>query len=309
VVDEWDDDDDEDDEEEARKWAEAEARIQAEQAEEQAREESRERDQEMEATIDRLARESVRKTVRMASPARAMLTESRVEDDSNSVSRLLTQTNTQKDEPEGKGRRSAIAHLRAAVAATKADRILGRKRDPEEANQAYREDLADVVRPRRPPATGGRTARPAPEAARPAPLQLVAAQRIEDDEAPQAAPAARSIRPRRVSAAAAAAAPRRTAESDDGGFAEFAQSMGAKDLPVLLEAAAAYMSFVEGIDQFSRPQLMTKVTQVESEESSREERLRSFGQLLRDGKIEKTRGGRFTASDSIGFRPDERAAG
>ena len=68
------------------------------------------------------------------------------------------------------------------------------------------------------------------------------------------------------------------------------------------------MSFVEHREQFSRPQLMTKVRQVETEESSREDRLRSFGQLLREGKIEKTSGGRFTASDRISFKPDARAA-
>ena len=54
---------------------------------------------------------------------------------------------------------------------------------------------------------------------------------------------------------------------------------------------------------------MTKVRQAEASESSREDRLRSFGQLLREGKIEKTRGGRFTASERISFKPDARAAG
>ncbi len=68
------------------------------------------------------------------------------------------------------------------------------------------------------------------------------------------------------------------------------------------------MSYVEGLDQFSRPQLMTTVRQAELTESSREDRLRSFGQLLRDGKIEKTSGGRFTASERISFKPS-RAAG
>ena len=111
--------------------------------------------------------------------------------------------------------------------------------------------------------------------------------------------------------------PRRVASEDEdiiadaksGGFAEFADRMGASDLSELLEAAAAYMSFVEGRNQFSRPQLMNKVRQMEGQEFKREDGLRSFGQLLRDGKIEKTSGGRFTASSDIGFRPDRRAAG
>ena len=70
------------------------------------------------------------------------------------------------------------------------------------------------------------------------------------------------------------------------------------------------MAFVEGFEQFSRPQLMTKVRQVGPEDGfSREDGLRSFGQLLRSGKIEKIKGGRFTVSDDIGYRPDQRAAG
>lgn len=54
---------------------------------------------------------------------------------------------------------------------------------------------------------------------------------------------------------------------------------------------------------------MTRVRQADCGEFSREDGLRSFGQLLRSGKIEKIKGGRFAASDAIGFKPDERAAG
>ncbi|MBS0123216.1 hypothetical protein [Thetidibacter halocola] len=243
------------------------------------------------------ALDSVRKAVKMASPARAMLTENKVEDDD--ASRILDQTNTQLEEPEGNRRRSAIAHLRAAVAATRADKLLGRKPDAAEQTEPYREDLASVVRPRRPQTAGAvRTERPATESQRPAPLKLVAEQRVTDAESQHAA-----VRPRRVSVAEEPA----PLPGADGGFADYAESVGARELPELLEAAAAYMSFVEGRDQFSRPQLMTTVRQAEQQEFSREDRLRSFGQLLREGKIEKTTGGRFTASDRISFKPDRKA--
>ena len=53
---------------------------------------------------------------------------------------------------------------------------------------------------------------------------------------------------------------------------------------------------------------MTMLREAEPADTSREDRLRSFGQLLREGKIAKIEGGRFTASDRIGFRP-KRAAG
>ncbi|WP_446000275.1 hypothetical protein [Salipiger thiooxidans] len=249
------------------------------------------------ADAERLTDEGVRKAVKLASPGRVMLTENRVGD--TDASRILDETNTQMREPEGNRRRSAIAHLRAAVAATRADKLLGRKKDAAEGMQPYREDLADVVRPRRPDAPASHTERPADQG-RPAPLKLVAEQRVDSS--------------------AAAPVPRRVKLSDfeddslqdddvDSGFATYAENVGATDLSELLEAAAAYMSFVERREQFSRPQLMTKVRQAELTESSREDRLRTFGQLLREGKIEKTRGGRFTASERISFKPDARAAG
>ncbi|MBU2962961.1 hypothetical protein KO516_19430 [Citreicella sp. C3M06] len=246
------------------------------------------------AHLARMAQEEVRKAIKMSSPGRVMLTETSVED--NDASRILDETNSQLREPEGNRRRSAIAHLRAAVAATRADRKLGRKKDPEKASEPYREDLADVVRPRRPDAPVVQTERPV-EVARPAPLKLVAEQRVDAERVP--------TRPRRVRVADF----EEESAATDEGFADYAESVGARELPELLEAAAAYMSFVERREQFSRPQLMTKVRQVEQHESSREDRLRSFGQLLREGKIEKTRGGRFTASERISFKPDARAVG
>ena len=130
----------------------------------------------------------------------------------------------------------------------------------------------------------------------------MAEQRINTQAAAPAAP----VSPRRVTPVVSAPT---TAEQVEGGFAEFADEMGATSLPDLLEAAAAYMSFVEGLDQFSRPQLMSTVRLAGEEDFSREEGLRSFGMLLRTGKLQKLDGGRFKVSDKIGYQPDERAAG
>ena len=216
------------------------------------------------------------------------------------MSRLMAETDQQMDEPESATRRDAFAHLRAAVAAKKADVAMGAPEKGDEDDNAYRNDLAEVVRPRRPVSGAGRTERPSD--ARPAPLKLVAEQRIDVDRVRPAGP----VRPRRV---AAMAEPEQTVPTGDS-FADYAAEMGATKLPQLLEAAASYMSFVEGREQFSRPQLMTKVRQVGPEEGfSREDGLRSFGQLLRAGKIEKIKGGRFTVSEDIGYQPDHRAAG
>lgn len=215
------------------------------------------------------------------------------------VERLMNEAESQMGEPEGSNRRSAFAHLKAAVAARRADRNIVRDGDGQD-DEDYRSDLASVVRPRRPNVSKGGTERPADGGG--APLKLVAEQRIDqsDDETSEDS----SVVPRRVDR-------EETAGDDAGrsGFADFAAEVGAHDLPELLEAAAAYLSFVEGREQFSRPQLMTKVRQVESGEFSREAGLRSFGQLLRSGKIEKIKGGRFAVTGEIGFKPDEREAG
>ena len=222
------------------------------------------------------------------------------EDQGEDMDRLLAETDHQMDEPESATRRNAFSHLRAAVAAKKADVAMGTSEDADEDDNAYRNDLADVVRPRRPVSTSARTERPGE--GRPAPLKLVAEQRIDVASPRPAGP----VRPRRVAAASEAA----TTAPEGESFADYAAEMGATKLPQLLEAAAAYMSFVEGREQFSRPQLMTKVRQVGPEDGfSREDGLRSFGQLLRAGKIEKIKGGRFTVSEDIGYRPDHRAAG
>jgi len=221
------------------------------------------------------------------------------EDDAD-VSRLLEEAGDKLEDESTSDRRSEFAHLRAAMAAGKAEEAAGGTMADGNSDGAYREDLARVVRPRRPESaeTRERTSRPQDE--KPAPLKLVAAQRVDAEMAP--------VQPRRVMSAPMEDAGEDAAEGKMK-FADYASSLGAVELPDLLEAAASYLSFVEGQEQFSRPQLMTKVRMVEKDDFSREDGLRSFGLLLRDGKIEKTQAGRFTVSDRIGFRPaDMRAA-
>ena len=231
--------------------------------------------------------------------ARAVLPEIEDGTDTN-MSRLMAETDHQMDEPESATRRDAFAHLRAAVASKKADQAMGGSNGSgDDKDGAYRSDLAEVVRPRRPATSPEGSRHQRPGEGRPAPLKLVAEQRIDTARPRPAGP----VSPRRVAAVA------EVTEDTDSSFADFAAEMGATRLPDLLEAAAAYIAFVEGKDQFSRPQLMTKVRQADAPEFSREDGLRSFGQLLRAGKIEKIKGGQFTVSDDIGFKPDQRAAG
>ncbi|QIE44643.1 hypothetical protein G5B38_03345 [Pseudohalocynthiibacter aestuariivivens] len=238
--------------------------------------------------------------------------------------RIFDEAATQLEEPESNERRNAIQHLRAAVAATKAERSAGGAMQEDVDDEPYRLDLKSAVRPRRPQAvsgTGERSARSErPRSTRPAPLKLVAEQRID-------APSSEPVRPRRVSRSDLAAAPRQETPASEapqptasnppapqrtteaGNFIDFAEDMGARSLPDLLEAAAAYMSDVEGHSEFSRPMLMHKLKEASPADFSREEGLRSFGKLLRDGKLQKLKGGRFAVTDATDFRPRTRAAG
>lgn len=232
---------------------------------------------------------------------REILEQAPVADDA--MSRIMSQAEAELAEPEGNRRRAAIAQLKAAVAATEAARRLGEKaRDGDTVQDAFRNDLSQVVRPRRAPVPAeARTERP-----RPAPLKLVASQRID---VPAPAPAAVApVRPRRVSVADVAPEIAAPSKAVTGGFAEFAEDMGAYELADLLEAAAAYTVYVEGIEDFSRPQLMKRVREAADEDFSREDGLRVFGTLLRQGRISKVANGRFQVSEQTRFRPEPRAA-
>jgi hypothetical protein len=237
------------------------------------------------------------------------------EGDAADVDRLLEKTNSQMAETEGSRRRSAIAHLKAAVAATKADRLLKRvswreKTDAEVQTQ-YRDDLAQVVRPRRPSEAAAEAPRerPKPIGEAKSPLMLVSELRVDSESAHVLTP----IRPRRIQndeEAEAASDMEGSSYEDAARFAEFAEKMGAKDLTDLLEAAAAYAAFVENRPHFSRPQLMKRVARYEAGgDFTREAGLRSFGQLLRQGKIRKLKRGQFTVADTTRFNPEARIAG
>ena len=216
------------------------------------------------------------------------------------LSRLMAKADSEMDEPEGSRRRRAIAHLRAAVKATKAEKEAGRDLSPRDHSEAYRDDLASVVRAV-PGSAGDTDAHPREARKSTAPLKLVAEQRV-DTPAPEPTPAAPEVaqepaetaettdtdttprapvRPRRVSAdridrdeAARAAAPVGSSKAVQGGFRDYAESVGATRLPEVLEAAAAYITFVEGHERFSRPMLMRMARDANEDDFSREIGLR-----------------------------------
>ncbi|MFN3936508.1 MAG: hypothetical protein ACK4KW_02920 [Gemmobacter sp.] len=228
-----------------------------------------------------------------------------------SVDRLLDQASSEIERPETRRRAATIAHLKAAVAATVAERSAApaEKPAPDE-SEPYRDDLAQAVRPRRPVILPGTGTRRSDAPARVPPLVLVSEQRI--DRVQPAAP----VRPRRVTTAGLAMTDLATSQPGEteaeitagsgadinifGGdteFSRFVERMDAADLPDLMEAAAAYVMVVEGRESFLRPQVTRLVTDYAGEDVSREDVLRCFGGLLRDGRIVKARRGSFVLAD------------
>lgn len=232
-----------------------------------------------------------------------------------SVTRLLAETNSQMEGPESRRRLAAIQHLKAAVAATVAERRAGvaKPANPEERMDPYRADLSQIVR-----SEGDTTVN------RPSPLVLVSEQRIDRSLAADAAAAPASnivpVRPQRVATEAVAQVIELDEDEeldiededdnifdDRQGFADFAERLGAQGLPALLEAAAAYSACVEGRPHFSRPQIMRQIAGADTASSnSREDGLRSFGTLLRDGKIVKVRRGQYALSEGSHYLAEAR---
>ncbi|MCB2134425.1 MAG: hypothetical protein KDE08_00530 [Rhodobacteraceae bacterium] len=243
---------------------------------------------------------------------RAIL-EGPLRDDEEALSRLMEVAKSRLEGDENRRRFSAISHLKAAVAATVADRKLkvgdsdGTGEDAGDAAiDRYREDLSRVVRPHRPDPddlAGPRGDEP--------PLVLVSEQRIVPNRvAPSPEPEApRTPRPDEDEDDADAIIAAMPSPETAKNFAEFAERMGATGLSDLLEAAAVYTSTVEGLPHFSRPHVLLKVAHVADDASySREDGLRTFGMLLREGKIEKLRRGQFKITDASRFLPDGKRA-
>jgi hypothetical protein len=307
---------------------------------------------------------------RRDSAGRTLLeTEARADD--ASVERLLRKVDSEISRAEARRRQDTLSHLKAAVAATRADDEVGTPRpDPKTpVLDRFRRDLAEAFGgtptgkpkdatgpdaageaapvPRRPEARGdARTRRPdaqelidgagpqmlandamarpsatpvrpvrpglrpaidgdasvASDGLRPAPLVLALAQRVDDATGTSDDGLAdhRAVRPHR----AASALPPAAAE---GAFAAFAARLGATDLPDILEAAAAYAVQVEGLDEFSRPQIMRRATALGfTDRQQRETALRAFGGLLREGRIVKARRGMFALPAGSRFLDEAR---
>lgn len=261
---------------------------------------------------------SAQESARDARRAKLAALETRGDDE---LDRLMSTTSSRLDHDESSGRRASIAHLKAAVAATKADSSITDAAANQESRERdqYAEDLARVVRPER-----AQPVSDTPKSDQPAPLVLVSALRIDkqttdNEETPvsDSPEAAEDIKPRRVTSSDTE---EKSPEHDEdrniftdqshATFTDYAAASNALELPDLLEAAAAYYTFVEETGTFTRPMLMRKIAPISAEQNlTREQSLRSFGTLLRDGKLVKVQNGKFEIAKTSRFAPQARYAG
>lgn len=299
-------------------------------------------------------------------------------DDTDEVARLMQQADEVMADEENRRRHEALSRLKAAVAATEADRADIDYEAPkaETALNPYRDDLAEAIQPEIQPEPEPapdvkparrksvmiRPAEPRPGTIRPGmisppPLVLVSEQRIDrvgpaaspapaPAPMPQAAPGIGpsdgqpmvALRTGRLSGAigagaavATSGAPARNLvlekpsygtaadadededlaedakEINEAGLATFAEMVGARSMAELLEAAAAYATCVENRQQFTRPQLMRRMmASAGGKAVSREDGLRSFGTLLRTGRIEKVTRGHYSLAENSPYLAEAR---
>jgi hypothetical protein len=237
-----------------------------------------------------------------------------------SVDRLNSTADTQFSDVDAQRRQSTISHMKAAVLATRAEEEASGPRRPEIEEQReiarYRADLERSVRRPAPRAeddgTPHRPARsPAHRTERPSntqpPLVLVSEQRIDRPAQTE------TVQPRRINTGALAMeelydedtpAPQ---AARGRAFTDFVTPMNLTTLAELTEAAAAYVAQVEGVSEFTRPQVMRHVASTGLPMTrSRENMLRTFGQLMRDGTLQRARRGQFLISPLSEFVAEAR---
>ncbi len=91
------------------------------------------------------------------------------------------------------------------------------------------------------------------------------------------------------------------------GLVRFSERLGLTSTVEMLEAAAAFSTCVENRSQFTRPQLMRRLMASAPKGAiGREDGLRSFGTLLRTGRIEKIGRGNYALSQNSSFLKEAR---
>ncbi len=254
------------------------------------------------------------------------------------LERLLETTNSKLDNPAHARKSNALERLKAAVAATEAERRL--RNDPAKTERPkvqkiessvefksrmseVRRTHEDVVKISRPKSkkTGDRArgaiatlilgkdqrvGKDAAEAAAPVKKPAADGQQTAERTVERAKPALKIVRPEPDNAPASdQPAAQKTSE-----FARFANQIGATTLHELLEASAAYISIVENKKRYSQGRIIGHVSKVmDKSEFSKEAASRSLNRLMREGRILRVKKDRFTISKSAKSGYQNRLAG
>ncbi len=242
--------------------------------------------------------------------------ETDIQQEEEALERLLETTNSKLSTPSHARRSNALERLKAAVAATEAERHLrgGTKTsrpkvqdlsvDPEKFRSEMRavrsshEENMKISRPVLNREAGSRRRGSV------ATLILASDQQVAPADAPaeglkkkpdgdvttentRQKPSLEIVRPK----------PERPAQPV--GFAAFATKSGASTLHQLLEASAAYLAIVEDQPRFSHERLIANLDgYLQENDVSPEATSRSLNRLLRDGRILRVKADRYTLSKS-----------
>lgn len=257
--------------------------------------------------------------------------------DDESLDRLLAHANTAMEDEDSLRRQAALSHMKAAVVANEAERkVAGADLTAAPPRQeAYRADLEQVVRPARVEPKPGERLTPlvlVSEQRIDRPRGTTSTASLSVAASTPAAPVAGPVvpvRPRRVAPGAVAprvmppvaAAPmsddlvNEDLDSDEArelpedaasenlfvegeSFTDFAERLGAANLSDLIEAAGVYCATVLKRPEFPRPLILRQIAGLPGGAgASREDVLRGFGELLRDGRITKVGHNRFVVAD------------
>lgn len=251
-----------------------------------------------------------------------------IQREEEALERLLETTNSKLDNPAHTRKSNALERLKAAVAATEAERRLrgtGKTERPKVQNldnpakfksrmSEVRRNHEEVVKISRPKAkkTGDRARGSF------ATLILGNDQRISNDAAEAAAPVKKPEadgQPTAERAKPSLTIVRPNAASDDvktpntapqtSGFQDFADKLGANSLHDLLEASAAYLAIVQDEPRFSQTRISENISAfMDENQISSEAASRSLNRLMRDGRILRVKQDSYTLSKSAkhGFR-------
>ena len=196
------------------------------------------------------------------------------------MERLFAATDSRIANFDSSRRQASLSHLKAAVAARRAE---DRPSDNPDSSGAYRDDLVRSVLPAS-EASGSETLDERSED-RIDPLVLADNQRIETNESSSPADPADVVS---------------AATDEPETFPDFAARIGATTLQDRLEAAAVYIRESLGQELFPRARVLHLAAET-GDPFSREDALRGFGKLLRDGLVRKVARGEFALGTGSRF--------